>query len=88
VTRGKGMGMGDLKLVIPLGLIFGWPGIALTLMFAFVIGAVAGLIAIACGKNSMKGTLPFGPFLAIAAALVFFWGVPILGWYLSLLGVR
>jgi prepilin signal peptidase PulO-like enzyme (type II secretory pathway) len=85
VTRGKGMGMGDLKLAIPLGLIFGWPDIVLVLMLSFVIGAIAGLFAIAHGKNTMKGTLPFGPFLALGGAIVFFWGSQIIGWYLSLL---
>lgn len=88
VTRGKGMGMGDLKLAIPLGLIFGWPEVALALMAAFVIGAVVGIFAVARGANSMKGTLPFGPFLALGAAVAFFWGPAIIGWYLSLLGVR
>ncbi len=88
VTRGKGMGMGDLKLAIPLGLLFGWPEIVLVLMAAFVIGAVVGVIAIARGTNSMKGTLPFGPFLALGAATAFLWGTPIVGWYLPLLGVR
>jgi prepilin signal peptidase PulO-like enzyme (type II secretory pathway) len=88
VTHGKGMGMGDLKLAIPLGLLFGWPEIVLVLMAAFVIGAAVGVIAIARGKNSMKGTLPFGPFLALGAVTAFFWGAPIIGWYLSLLGVR
>ncbi len=88
VTRGKGMGMGDLKLAIPLGLLFGWPDIVLVLMTAFVIGAVVGVIAVARGTNSMKGTLPFGPFLALGAVTAFFWGAPLIGWYLSLLGVR
>jgi prepilin signal peptidase PulO-like enzyme (type II secretory pathway) len=88
VTRGKGMGMGDLKLAIPLGLLFGWPDIIFVLIFAFVIGAAVGLFAIARGKNSMKGTLPFGPFLALGAATVFFWGPQIFSWYFSLLGIR
>ena len=88
VTRGKGMGMGDLKLAIPLGLLFGWPEIVLVLMVAFVIGAVVGVVAVARGTNSMKGTLPFGPFLALGAMTAFFWGAPIIGWYLSLLGAR
>ncbi len=88
VTRGKGMGMGDLKLAIPLGLLFGWPDIVFVMVFAFVIGAVVGVLEIALGKNSMKGTLPFGPFLALGAATVFFWGSQIATWYLSLLGIR
>jgi prepilin signal peptidase PulO-like enzyme (type II secretory pathway) len=85
VTRGKGMGMGDLKLAIPLGLLFGWPDIIFVLVFAFVIGAIAGVLAIAWGKNTMKGTLPFGPFLALGAATMFFWGPQIFNWYFSLL---
>jgi prepilin signal peptidase PulO-like enzyme (type II secretory pathway) len=59
VTHGKGMGMGDLKLAIPLGLIFGWPEIVLVLMAAFVIGAIVGVITVARGVNSIKGTLHF-----------------------------
>ncbi len=88
ITRGKGMGMGDLKLAIPLGLLFGWPNIVFVTVFAFVIGAVVGVIEIVFGKNSMKGTLPFGPFLALGAATVFFWGPAIFTWYMSLLGIR
>ena len=88
VTRGKGMGMGDLKLAIPLGLLFGWPYIIFVLVTAFIFGAVAGAIAIAQGAKTMKGTLPFGPYLALGAATAFFWGAPIVNWYLSLLGIR
>lgn len=88
ITRGKGMGMGDLKLAIPLGLIFGWPQIVLVLIAAFVIGAVVGVLSIARGTNSMKGTLPFGPFLALGATTAFFVGTPVISWYLALLGVR
>lgn len=88
ITRGKGMGVGDLKLAIPLGLLFGWPDILLVLVSAFVIGAVFGVLAVARGKKRMGGTLPFGPFLGIGAAVAFFWAAPIIGWYLSLLGVR
>jgi prepilin signal peptidase PulO-like enzyme (type II secretory pathway) len=87
ITRGKGMGMGDLKLAVPLGLIFGWPDILFLLISAFVIGAAVGVLAIARGKNTMKGTLPFGPFLALGAVTAFFWGPLIIGWYFSLLGI-
>lgn len=88
VTRGKGMGLGDLKLVIPLGLLFGWPDVLFVMIVAFVVGAAAGLLSIARGKKTMKGTLPFGPFLAIGAATIFFWGAPIFNWYIGLLGIR
>ena len=84
-TRGRGMGMGDLKLAIPLGIVFGWPDVAAVIVFAFVIGAGAGLFSVARGAKTMKGALPFGPFLAIGAAIMFFWGPPIFAWYFSLI---
>jgi leader peptidase (prepilin peptidase)/N-methyltransferase len=88
VTRGRGMGMGDLKLAVPLGLIFGWPNILFVLISSFVIGAAVSVFAIACRKKTMKDTLPFGPFFALGAATAFFWGAPIIHWYFSLLGIR
>ena len=88
ITRGKGMGMGDLKIIIPLGFIFGWPDILFIIVFANVVGAVVGLIAISLGTKKMKGTLPFGPFLAIGAGTTFFFSYQLLQWYFSILGWR
>ncbi|OGZ52757.1 MAG: hypothetical protein A3B25_01000 [Candidatus Ryanbacteria bacterium RIFCSPLOWO2_01_FULL_48_26] len=87
ITRGKGMGMGDLKLVIPLGLMFGWPDIILVIALSFVIGALYGACAIAAGKKNLKSALPFGPFLAFAAVIIFFWGQEVISWYMRALGV-
>ncbi len=83
VTRGRGMGLGDVKLAAALGALFGWPDIAVLLGLSFVLGAVAGLIGMAAGKKTMKSALPFGPFIALAAALVFFTGFEFVGWYLA-----
>lgn len=82
VTRGKGMGVGDAKLAFALGLIFGWPDILLLIMLAFVTGAVVGVALIAAGSKKLKSAVPFGPFLALGAALVFFFGQAIIqNWY-------
>jgi leader peptidase (prepilin peptidase)/N-methyltransferase len=86
-TRGRGMGWGDVKLALPLGLLFGWPDVLLVCAIAFVIGALTGIIAILDKKKTMKGTLPFGPFLAVGAAFVFFWGAPLIAWYFHVLGI-
>jgi prepilin signal peptidase PulO-like enzyme (type II secretory pathway) len=88
VTRGKGMGMGDLKLAIPLGLIFGWPDIIFVLAFSFVIGGAFGAMAVLLKRNNMQGSLPFGPFLALGAASAFFFGPAIFAWYFPLIGLR
>jgi len=81
LTRGKGMGMGDVKLAFPLGFLFGWPGMALLTGASFIVGAAAGLVAIARGTKTIKASLPFGPFLAIGALIIFFFGAAILRFY-------
>jgi prepilin signal peptidase PulO-like enzyme (type II secretory pathway) len=82
VTRGRGMGIGDAKLVFALGLLFGWPDVLILVMLAFVIGAVVGVVLVALGAKGMKSAVPFGPFLAFSAVLVFFAGNAILeSWY-------
>ncbi|MBI3250545.1 MAG: prepilin peptidase [Candidatus Andersenbacteria bacterium] len=69
-TRGKGIGLGDVKLMVPLGLMAGVDGTVAILSAAFFFGAVVGLLLIATGKASRKTAIPFGPFLAGAAILV------------------
>ncbi len=87
ITRGKGMGMGDLKLVVPLGLIFGWPDILIIIALSFVVGALYGVCAMTLGKKNLKSAVPFGPFLALASAIVFFWGYEVIDVYMRVLGM-
>lgn len=86
-TRGKGMGFGDVKLALPLGVLFGWPDILMIVAFSFIVGGIFGVAAIVRGKKSMKSAVPFAPFLVTGAALAFFWGSAFFGWYFHLLGV-
>jgi leader peptidase (prepilin peptidase)/N-methyltransferase len=87
VTRGRAMGMGDAKLALALGVLFGWPDTLLIVALAFVFGAVFGLGAIAFRKTTIKGTVPFGPFLALASLVVFFFGFEIVDFYFKLFGI-
>jgi prepilin signal peptidase PulO-like enzyme (type II secretory pathway) len=87
VTRRKGIGMGDVKLALPLGLLFGWPDIIPVIGFAFVCGALVGIFLVFFKKKTMQGSLPFGPFLAFGAASVFFLGAPMAQWYFRLIGL-
>ncbi|MBI2021683.1 prepilin peptidase [Candidatus Daviesbacteria bacterium] len=84
ITKGKGMGGGDLKYGIFLGLAFGFPNSVLVLLLAFLIGALVGIIVLILGKKKFGQTIPFGPFLSIGGLLTIFWGQQILDWYLSL----
>lgn len=84
VTRGRGMGMGDWKLAMGLAIIFGWPDCILVFALAFIIGALSSVVFVLDRKKTLKSFLPFGPFLASAAVIVFFFGKDIVHWYFSL----
>lgn len=73
-SQGRAMGMGDLKLAVALGLIFGWPNLFLILALAFIFGAVVGIGLLAFKKKGMKDAIPFGPFLILGSLTIFFFG--------------
>lgn len=84
-TKGRGMGFGDVKLVVPLALLLGAQKMLICLFLAFIIGAVAGILLILFGKSKMKTAIPFGPFLILGTALSLIWGDAVFGWYWSLI---
>ena len=86
-TRGKGMGMGDVKLAGPLGILFGWPDILALATASFILGALVGVAAIAFKKKDMQSAIPFGPFLALGAVMIFFLGSGMAAWYLHLMNM-
>ena len=85
VTGGAGMGLGDVKLIVPLALLLGWPEIAVGIFAAFVVGAVFGLGLVGLRRAQLKQPIPFGPFLIIGAAISLIWGDQLFGWYLAFL---
>lgn len=70
ITRGKGIGLGDVKLMVPVGLVAGVSGTISILFFAFSLGAIIGLSLIATGRANRKTAIPFGPFLAGATMFI------------------
>ena len=83
ITRGKGMGIGDLKLAVALGVIFGWPDIILILGLSFIIGSIYGVYLLIRKMKGLKDSVPFGPFLILGALSVFFFGHEILAHYFN-----
>jgi leader peptidase (prepilin peptidase) / N-methyltransferase len=67
LTRGRGMGFGDVKLAFLLGLVLGFPGTFYAIYIAFLTGGLVGIILILWKKKKMKSSVPFGPFLILGA---------------------
>ncbi|MBV8645562.1 MAG: prepilin peptidase [Candidatus Eremiobacteraeota bacterium] len=63
-TRGRGLGLGDVKLGIAIGTGFGPAGGSLAVGTAFVLGGAYATWLLAGGHARRSDALCFGPFLA------------------------
>ena len=72
LTRGTGMGLGDVKLAAMIGLFVGYPAALWTTAAAFIIGALLAIPVLLSRSRRQRDALPFGPFLVIAAVLATF----------------
>jgi len=74
ITKGKGMGGGDLKLVAVMGLLLGMKNLIIALYIAVILGSIGGILW-GLHKGRIKGlTIPFGLFLSIGSILSFLLG--------------
>jgi leader peptidase (prepilin peptidase)/N-methyltransferase len=74
VTRGKGMGLGDVKLALLGGIVLGWPGTLVWLVLSFIIGGFVGSMLIVFRKADFGKQIPFGPFLVFSFFIALVWG--------------
>lgn len=79
ITKGRGMGLGDVKFALLGGMVAGLPAgrQGLTNIFhwffiAFLTGAAIGCILILLKKYGLKSKIAFGPFLIFALFLIIF----------------
>lgn len=72
ITKGKGMGLGDVKLAILGGMIVNLSNVFYWFFWAFLTGAVIGCILILIKKYNLRSKIAFGPFLIFALFLTIF----------------
>jgi leader peptidase (prepilin peptidase) / N-methyltransferase len=80
-TKGRGMGVGDIKLGFLMGLLLGFPEILAALFTAFLTGALVGVILILTGKKGLKSKIAFGPFLILGTVISLIYGQKILFYF-------
>jgi leader peptidase (prepilin peptidase) / N-methyltransferase len=71
----ESMGGGDVKLLAAIGAFLGWKLALLTFFLAPFLGIVIGIVNLVTKKDH---TIPYGPFLSLAAMLSLFWADKIL----------
>ncbi len=88
ITRGRGIGFGDVVLAFFMGLLLGFPGIIVAFYAAFLTGTFISLILILAGKKRLRGsTIPFGPFLILGTYVALLWGDMIVSFALPYIGL-
>lgn len=83
ITRGRGMGLGDVKFAFFIGLLLGPKSTLVSFYLAFLTGSIISLILVIEGKKRMKSTIPFAPFLVVSTVVSLYWGLEIFKYFTS-----
>jgi leader peptidase (prepilin peptidase)/N-methyltransferase len=86
VLKQEAMGWGDIKMMAMVGSFVGWKNVLLTVFVGALVGSMV-YVPLLLGnlRNMRRHEIPFGVFLAIAAAITFVSGDSIISWYLQFL---
>ena len=70
----EAMGLGDVKFMAGIGAFLGWQGAVFSLLASCFIGAAVGFALILSRKREWSSRVPYGPYIALAAAIWLFGG--------------
>jgi prepilin signal peptidase PulO-like enzyme (type II secretory pathway) len=87
ITKGKGMGLGDVKFALVMGILLGWPRGLIAMFLAFILGAIWGGLMIVLKYKTLKQRIAFGPFLVLGTAAALIWGNALWRWYTGWMGM-
>jgi leader peptidase (prepilin peptidase)/N-methyltransferase len=78
----EAMGLGDVKFMGAIGAFLGYQAVLFSLMLSSFLGAVVGVGLILAGRRAWSSRLPYGPYIALAAAIWLFGGHNFVDWWL------
>jgi leader peptidase (prepilin peptidase)/N-methyltransferase len=84
LTKGRGIGGGDVKLMALIGLAVGWQLTLMVIFMASLLGSLIGGVLMLFKVIRRRQPIPFGPFLALSGWLTYLWGSKWMDWYLRL----
>ena len=83
LTKGRGIGGGDIKLMAVSGLMIGWKCNLLALAFGCIIGSVIHIIRMKVSKEDH--VLALGPYLSVGIMIAALWGYDLIEWYFAVI---
>jgi prepilin signal peptidase PulO-like enzyme (type II secretory pathway) len=73
VTRGQGLGMGDVKLAVFVGLALGLSLTLPALLLMALSGGAAAAALLLTGRRHRGDPIPYAPFISLGAVAVLLW---------------
>jgi len=86
LMKKESMGMGDVKLLVVLGVYLGLKGALLSVFFGSLVAMPIILFSIALKKLKLRDHIHFGPFIAIGTGVYMICGESIVKGYLNFIG--
>jgi prepilin signal peptidase PulO-like enzyme (type II secretory pathway) len=86
LTKKRGMGFGDVKFSIIIGLLLGVKAGLIAIYLSFLIGGIIGIILLVAKAKKLKSKIAFGPFLIVGVILMLFFNEAITSFFYHLLG--
>lgn len=81
------MGMGDVKLMAPIGLFLGWKLCIAALSASILLGGVISMVLMLLRIKKRRDTVAFGPFIVIGAFITIMWGWELVQWFFGYMGI-
>ncbi len=85
LTKGKGIGGGDIKLMAAAGLVIGWVNIILAFFLGCILGSVIHVIRMKVSNEDH--VLAMGPYLSMGIFIAALYGDNMIQAYLSMIGL-
>ena len=84
ITKGRGIGGGDVKLMAVCGLVIGWQNIILAFFLGCIIGSIVHVLRMRF--SGAENVLAMGPYLSLGVIIAALYGQEMIAWYLGYLG--
>jgi leader peptidase (prepilin peptidase)/N-methyltransferase len=84
IMKKDAMGMGDVKLLVMIGVYVGFPAVWISLFLGSLAAGIAIVVGLILKKVDLKGSIPFGPFIAIGTIAYLLVGERLIAWYQGL----
>lgn len=74
IIAGKGIGMGDVKMIAVMGYFLGFQVLMSDLIITLTLTVIAGIAELVIKKASLRSEMPFAPFAAVGTMITILMG--------------